>query len=236
MSCLALAFAAASGQARAQATDPDWLGIAYLWGANITVDTRDQNTTIDFSDVVDKLEMGFMGHMEAQEDNFGGFVDLVFMAVGDNQTRQFGHLNTDLNMTAIDLAAVWSPGPERMTGLELYGGLRYIQTEFDLVFDPDAPALPDLVTGVDKNYTDLLIGARYIAPLSEQWRLTFTADMSGGDTEGTWSLGAFAGYRMGQHHFIAGYRHLDMEFKAGGGDEKLTQQFSGPLIAYGYSF
>ena len=139
-------------------------------------------------------------------------------------------------MTAMDLALVWSPGPERMTGFEVFGGLRYIDMDFELVIDPIPPSPPESRTSLDSSFTDFLVGARYIAPLTEQWRLTFTGDVSGGDSEGTWSLGAFAGYRTGTHHFIAGYRHFEMEFEGGGGDRVVTQTFSGPLVAYGFSF
>ena len=58
----------------------DWLGIVYVWAADIGVDTRDVNLDVDFSDTIDKLEMGFQGHMEAQGDDFGGFVDISYMA------------------------------------------------------------------------------------------------------------------------------------------------------------
>ena len=132
--------------------------------------------------------MGFQGHMEAQGDDFGGFVDISYMGVGNNNNLPNVHLNSDLDMTAMDLAMVWSPGPERMTGFEAYGGLRYIDTDFHLVVDPEPPALPTVETGINTTYTDFLIGARYGMPLNEHWRLLFGGDLSEGETEGTWSL------------------------------------------------
>ncbi len=225
-----------SGAVRAESTDLDWLAIAYVWAAEIGVDSQDTSVSVDFSDVIDKLEMGFQGHMETQADTVGGFVDVSIMNVGDNSSRELVELNSDLDMTAMDLALVWSPGPERMTGFEVFGGLRYIDMDFELVIDPIPPSPPESRTSLDSSFTDFLVGARYIAPLTEQWRLTFTGDVSGGDSEGTWSLGAFAGYRTGAHHFIAGYRHFEMEFEGGGGDRVVTQTFSGPLVAYGFSF
>src|SRR5688500_16334472 len=228
----ALALALVAGSARADSSDLDWLGVVYVWAAEIGVDARDRSAEIEFSDVIDKLEMGFQGHVEAQADDYGGFVDIVFMGVGDNSSRPLADLNADYDLTAMDLALVWSPGPERMTGIELYGGLRYIDMDLGLVVNPLPPGPADLRTGIDSSYTDFLAGARYIAPLAENWRLTITTDLSGGDTEGTWSVGGYAGYRAGPHHFIAGYRHVDMELEASGGDKRVTQVFSGPLVAY----
>src|SRR5688572_26103072 len=162
----AAALALAAGSARADSADLDWLGIVYLWAADIGIDTRDRRVNVDFSDVVDKLEMAFQGHVEAQADDFGGFVDVVFMGVGDNSSRPLVDINTDFDMTAMDPALVWSPGPERMTGIELYGGLRYIDMDLGVVIDPVSPGPADIRTGIDKSYTDFLAGARYIAPLN----------------------------------------------------------------------
>ncbi len=65
-----------------------------------------------------------------RREDFGGFVDVVFMGVGSNDVRQGIRVNTDVDLTAMDLAFVWSPGPEPMTGIEVFGGLRYIDTGF----------------------------------------------------------------------------------------------------------
>ena len=69
-----LALALGTGAARAESSGMDWLGIvSIVWAADISVDTRDVNLDVDFSDTIDKLEMGFQGHVEAQGDDFGGF-------------------------------------------------------------------------------------------------------------------------------------------------------------------
>lgn len=93
-----------------------------------------------------------------------------------------------------------------------------------------APALPTLEGGIGKSCTNVLFGARYITPISDHWRLAFTGDISGGDTEGTFSIDAYAGYRTGKPHFI-GYKHFGMDLESGNGGD-----LTGPVIAYGYSF
>lgn len=231
----ALALALAASSARADGSDLEWLGIVYVWGADIEVDARDRSLDISFSDTVENLEMGFQGHVEAQAEDFGGFVDVVFMGVGSNDVRQGIRVNTDVDLTAMDIAFVWSPSPEPMTGIEVFGGLRYVDQDFGLVIDPEPPGPPVLQTGVDKSYYDLLVGARYAAPINEHWRLVFSGDLSGGDTEGTWSLGAYGVYRTGPHRFYAGYRHVEMDFDGAAG-ETVTETFSGPAIAYGFAF
>ena len=220
--------------APARADDYDWLGIAYLWAADISVDSRDASVSADFNDILDKLEMAFQTHVEVQGDDLGGFIDFTFLGLGDNTTRPAAHFNADLDTTLMDLGLVWSPGAERYAGFEAFGGLRYIDSDFHLVVDPTAPGEPDFETRVNDTYTDLLVGARYIAPLNDRWRLTMTGDVSGGDTEGTWSVGAFGTYLMGQHRLIVGYRHMEIDLKANG--SKATETMTGPIIAYGIRF
>ena len=221
--------------AHADALDADWIGIVYLWGAGISIDVADQSAGVDFDDLVDNLETAFMGHVEAQGDKLGGFVDVAFVGVGSNESRTNFDLNTDNDTMAMDLAVVWSPGAEPFTGLETYAGMRYVSNDFHLVADPVPPALPTFEGGIDESYYDALIGVRYVAPLSDNWRLTFQGDLSFGETEGTFSLGAFAGYVTGQHHFIAGYKHFEMDLESRA-EGDLTVTMTGPALAYGYRF
>jgi len=97
------------------------------------------------------------------------------------------------------------------------------------------PPEPTLNAGIDKSYTDFLLGGRYVAPINESWRLVFSGDLSAGDTEGTWSLAGYGVYRNGPHRFYAGYRHLEAEIEARG-SERVDMSFSGPVVGYGFAF
>lgn len=231
----ALVFAIASGSAHADSSGMDWLGIVYLWAADIELEARDRTLNISFSDTVENLEMGFQGHVEAQAGDFGGFVDVNYMGVGKNVVRQGIRVNADVDLTAMDLAFVWSPADDTFTGIEVFGGLRYLSTEAGVVIDPEPPGPPVLQTGVDDSYYDFLVGARYAAPINDSWRLVFNADLSVGDTEGTWSVAGYGVYRTGPHRFYAGYRHFEVEV-AGRPGQTVQETFSGPAIAYGFSF
>lgn len=235
VSCAALVLAAASGSAQADSSDMDWLAVAYLWGANISADVRDRSVDLSFSDIVDKLDMGFMGHVEAQGDEFGGFVDVVYMGISDSASRPLAEVRGELDMTLMDLAFVWSPASERFSGLEAYGGLRYLTSDVGLRVEVAPPPQPVLRAGIDKSFTDFLVGGRYAAPINDSWRLVFSGDLSAGDTEGTWSLAGFGVYRNGPHRVYAGYRHLEAEIKAGAG-ASVDMSFSGPIAGYGFAF
>lgn len=232
--CGVLTLAAASSTARADASGLDWMGVVYLWGANVGVDARDRSANFSFGDIIDKLDMGFMGRVEAQGDDIGGFVDVVYMSVSDGRTAGPVSARGELDMTLMDLAMVWSPGAERYTGTEVFGGLRYLTTDFGLRATLPPPLEP-LTGGIDKSYSDFLLGARYVAPINDNWRLSVKADLSAGDTEGTWSLGGFGVYQSGRHHFFVGYRHLEAEVATGRG-ERVDMSISGPAVGYGFAF
>ena len=200
----ALALALAAGSARADSSGMEWLGIVYVWGADIEVDARDRTLDVAFSDTVDNLEMGFQGHVEAQAEDFGGFVDVVFMGVGTNDVQQGIRVQHGCRHDGDGPRVRLEPGlatdspASRSTAACATSTPTSASSSIRSRRDP-----PVLQTGIDKSYYDLLVGARYAAPLNEHWRLVFSGDLSGGDTEGTWSLGAFGVYRTGPHRFYA---------------------------------
>lgn len=231
----ALALLLAAGNARADSSGLDWLGVVYLWGADIGADYRDRSIDASFSDVVDKLDMGFMGHVEAQGDDFGGFVDVVYMSVSDSRSIGPATVRGELDMTLMDLAMVWNPASGRFAGPEVYGGFRYVSVDAGLQATLLPPPDPTVNAGIDKSYTDFLLGGRYVAPINDSWRLVFNADLSAGDTEGTWSVAGYGVYRNGPHRFYAGYRHLEAEVEARN-TERVDMSFSGPALGYGFAF
>ena len=220
---------------QAESTDLDWLAVAYLWASDISVDAGNRSVDASFSDVIDKLDMGFMAHVETQADNFGGFVDVAYMSVSESQTIGPVNVRGELDLTLMDVAAVWSPAAGRFTGADLYGGFRYIGTDFGVRAQLTPPPDPPLSAGVDTSYTDFLLGGRYVAEVNDRWRLVFSGDLSAGDTEGTWSLAGYGVYRNGPHRFYAGYRHLDVEMDGSNG-VRVQTTFTGPVVGYGFAF
>ena len=78
---------------------------------------RTERLDVDFERRRRQPGDGLPGTRGRQGERLGGFVDVVFVAVGTKSTFTRSDLNTDLDLTAMDLAFVWSPGAERH-GLE----------------------------------------------------------------------------------------------------------------------
>ena len=239
---LALALAGAAVLS-AQAADGDpvtWMVAPYIWAPTITADLETPAGDVGgggtdfFPDIVDKIEGAFLGHVEAQGDQFGFFSDVVWLKLGAGNEYELGDTDADLSTWIVDAAFVWSPGAERYTGFELYGGLRYIDIELDASFTPTNPDFARREIGPSEGYADFLAGARYIAHFNDDWSLSFRGDGSWGQTEGTFLAAATVGWSPGSGVWALGWRYMNGEL--GNDDENLELDLSGPVFGYAFVF
>lgn len=238
---LAVALLAGASITPALASDGgwDWKLVSYVWATDIksdmTVRGQPVEGTTDFSDIVDKLDYSLQFHLEGQGDRFGIFTDLTYIALSDD--RAFTQLEADVSLDTIifEAAAVWSPADQRYTGFEAFAGLRYLDTELDARFTPFDPALPSQRRTVNKSFTDAMVGARYIAHLSDKWHLTLRGDASFGDTDGAYSASAIFNYQLKRGALVLGYRYMAIDLEQASG-ETATLTMLGPVIGYSRSF
>jgi hypothetical protein len=216
----------------------DWMVAPYLWAASIGTDVNEDappaGTDSDFPDIIDKIDGVFMARLEGRADHFGAFADVVFLSLADDNDHRLSHTESDLDAWLIDAAGVWSPGDDRSHGLGLFAGLRYVDVDLAVQVDPINPVFDTATIGTNRNYSDVLVGARYTWAFSERWGLTLRGDGSFGDTEGSWSASAIAQYRTRNGGWLFGYRYLSVELATGDSTTELT--LSGPAIGYGFSF
>lgn len=190
---------------------------------------------VDFSDIVDKLDYALQLHFEGQGDNFGFFTDLTYLTLSDEKSFAQVDADASLDTTILELAAVWSPGQERYTGFEAFAGLRYMDTKLDARFTPVDPALASQRRTVGGSLTDAMIGARYIARLSDRWALTVRGDVSFGDSEGAYSGSAIFNYQLKRGALVFGYRYMAIDLEQRSGDTA-TLTMLGPVIGFSRSF
>ena len=185
------------------------------------------------SDIMDKLDSGFLGHLETQGDNWGMFGDMMFLGLGDDRDGNLVSIESELDAGIYEFAAVWSPGEERYRGFEAFAGLRYIDLELQLDFNPVDAALDSRSVDSDESYSDFLIGARYTVPLSDNWALTMRADGSFGDTEGTFNASGLFAWKLGPGALAFGYRYFTGELESEAGNT-LDIDLYGPEIGYAF--
>ena len=162
------------------------------------------------------------------------FADLTYLGLADTVNRQRIDIRSSLDAVLFEAAAVWSPGEGRLKGIELFGGLRYIDFALDVNFDPQDPIFDTLSLDPDKSYSDFMLGARYTWAFTERWRLTLRGDGSFGDTDGTWNASVVGQYRVSYGEWLFGYRHLSVEVEDRRNRIDIT--LHGPMVGFGFVF
>jgi len=238
----ALSIAALSSPAHAaQGEGWDWVVAPYVWAVGIDTDLDRTtppegglNTDTSFNDVLDKFDGAFLVHAEGQGDSFGAFTDFIYLGLADDHEHPRFSTESDLDARLFEIAGVWSPGPERYRGLEMFAGLRYIDVDLAVAFDPANPAFNRSTLDSSDSYNDLMVGARYTWALSDRWDLTLRGDGSFGDTEGTWNASALVKWQMGYGALLFSYRYLSGELETN--DSSIDITLSGPMVGYAFTF
>jgi hypothetical protein len=219
----------------------EWMVAPYGWAASIGTDLQTNqppsggvSNDTDFDDIVDKIDGAFQIHIEGQGDHWGMFTDFTFLGLADHHDRPRFHTESDLDARLFELAAVWSPDDERYQGLDLFAGLRYIDVDLTVQFDPENPLFDTTRFDGGETFNDFMLGARYTWALSDRWGVTLRGDGSFGDTEGTWNASVVGSYRMKHGAWLFGYRYLSVEVETGDTSTDITM--NGPMIGYGFIF
>ncbi len=217
-----------------------WSITPYLWASDTSLDLTVQDTDINggveipFSDLLDVLDTSIQVHVEAGKGNWSGFADLTYLETSDKIDRPLVDIATTSKQTFIDAAvAYWPEG----TGSQLnfFGGLRY--SGFDDRYDFLLGANPVVTRRSSEDYLDALVGARYRFDLSERWGLLTRADLSFGDSEGTWLVQGLFAYTVGkrqQNRILFGYQYKEAEFRDGGLDSEFS--YAGPIAGFNFRF
>lgn len=219
----------------------EWMVAPYVWATSINTDLDTGrppegglSTDTAFDDVLDNLDGVFQVHAEGQNDQWGAFADFTFLGLADENDRPRFRTESDLDARLFELAGVWSPAEGRYQGLDVFAGLRYIDLDLTVQFDPTDPLFNTTTFDSAQTFNDFMVGARYTWALSDRWGLTLRGDGSFGDTEGTWNTSAVATYRMKNGAWLFGYRYLDVELEDD--DINIDLTMHGLMVGYGFIF
>ncbi len=174
-------------------------GIGRLTGVDVNVNT---------SDVLDNLDLGFMVHFEARhESSWGVMVDYAFMDLSKDVTGpRGGVLDAELFQGVFEAMLMKGVGSGDAQ-LDYFAGVRWWDNEVDVTIDP--VLLPGTASrSVEEDWVDLVIGARWINPISEKWSLLLKGDIGGGGADFTWLAHAGFRWRFGKT------TELDLSYKA----------------------
>jgi hypothetical protein len=215
-------------QTDSSASQDQWQfsGAIYLWGADIGGHTvRGSEVEVGFSDLVDNLEMAFMGAFAARKNNWSFLTDVIYLDLGVGKTAELfipidGNLlpvttTTKLDMQGwiVQLLGGYNLYSNGKSNLDLVAGTRYLDLSTDLFVQ-----LQSLGPGQSRTFSDSLtvwdgiVGLKGNASLGERWFLPYYVDIGAGQSKLTWQAAAGIGFQAGRVVDLAlVYRHLEWD-------------------------
>ena len=201
-------------------------GAIYLWGTDIGGHTiRGSEVEVGFSDLLDNLEMAFMGAFAARKNNWSLLTDVIYLDLGVDNTTELSipvgpiqipvttRTNLDLQGLVVHFAGGYGLYSEGKSRLDVIGGVRYLDLDTELFLE-----LQSLGPGQSRTISDSLtawngiVGLKGHASLGERWFLPYYVDVGAGDSELTWQATAGIGFRAGRVWDLAlVYRHLEWD-------------------------
>jgi len=232
-------------QNEAEVPRDEWqfAGAIYLWGADIGGQTnRGSEIAVGFSDLLDNLELGFMGAFVAHKNDWSLLTDFIYLDLSGNKSADItipigGNLlpistsvDLDLEGLIVHLAGGYNLYTEGRSRVDLVAGVRYLDLSTDMFLELQSlgPGQSRTISGSHTAWNGIL-GLQGTAALSERWFLPYYVDVGAGESELTWQAAAGFGFKAGNSWDIALiYRHLEWDLDSTRVVDDIN--FSGPTL------
>ena len=169
----------------------------YMLASSIAGDTSlgrvdGVDVDVDFSDILETLDIGAMIHFEAIRNNQWGIIlDYGFMKLSDDLSfGRDGVIDSKLRQGVLEAFGL-RRFDKGAGSLDLYGGVRWWDNDISVIVDPDLwPGTLDLE--VSEGWIDIVIGGRWRQPIRGNWDLSLSGDIGGFGLESDFTAGATA--------------------------------------------
>ena len=187
----------------------------YILASSIEGDTSIGRVTgvevdVDFSDILEVLDIGLMGRFEAQHSSgWGVILDYGFMDLSDDITGQRGGvLEARLRQGVFE--ALLTRRRELQNGhIDYLAGVRWWDNDIDVTIVP--AILPGSATSnIEEDWVDLIVGVRWANPLNDRWTFHLRGDVGGFGVEADFTGSIAAGF----HYQMTSRLDLDLQYKA----------------------
>ena len=230
------------------ASEWEWELTPYLWVSDTSLDATVNDTqigaTLEFSELVDKLDIAGMVHFEGHRGRAGFLLEVNYLELSDDKTiPDLPMIVGDTTAHAeLDMLIGEAGGFYRIAGekerLDILFGVRVFDMGLDL--DLNFPADADRTFSRDETLLDGFVGARVLADLSPRWSWWARVDAGTGDTELSWQATMGLGVRLGKsgkNTLMMAYRHLAFELEDGSsGITDVDLELSGPVVGFRFGF
>lgn len=224
----------------------------YVWGASLTgkAGLLGLNTNVDvpFKDILDNLDMSFMGNIEVTNGTYGVYFDGQYTKTSQDADIRDEQLDMDIKSTTLSGGVYYRLYEQQLEGTTFFGrqrvfaieptvGVRWTQIKAQVNVGPYSASRK-------ADWTDPFIGTRVFYDINDRWNIFAEADI-GGFGAGT-KLSANGQIYLGYRTLIfdvpttwrVGYRALYQDYRDNDSVEKFKYDVTqhGPVIGLSVQF
>ena len=210
-----------------------YTGSMYLWAAGMSGQTAHEGDfDTPFSDILDNLDMAFMGTLGAQKERWGVHADIIYLDVGITADDNRFIDDISLKSWIISPTVSYELVNDEQFNLHALAGARYFYMK------PILKLENGLAKETSGDVWDGIVGFKGTYDFNEKWFMPFQADIGTGDTDVTWQAFAGIGYKYENFDLIVGYRHLEWDFDDNQPGGKVFNDFNvdGPVFGAKFRF
>lgn len=214
---------------------------------------RGASFNVDAADLLDKLDMAFMGTVEVRGARWGALADWVYTDVSANRTASRGvgldgrplpagvtaDVGLGVKTNILTLAGTYALVESEASSFGSVVGARMLAVDQTLSWSLSAPAAGVARSGAteaSKTNWDGILGIRGRVRFGGdlRWFVPYYADIGTGSSKLTWQALIGLGYAFGPVEVQAAWRYLDYEMKNGQPIQSLT--FNGAAVGVSVRF
>jgi hypothetical protein len=217
----------------AETSEWSWRMAMYGWAqsldGDVTVRGFEAPVDLKFSDLLEDLEMAFMGLVEVKHGRWGVLLDVNYADIGDTLDVA-GSINISLQQWLVNGYVTYDLVRDGANDLDVFAGARFNSMDLEL----------DTVLGTfgdDKAWIDPVIGLRYQRSLSESFFFRAVGDIGGFGVsfDLTWQAFGGLGWRFSDSgNALIGYRALGTDYEDGAFEYDVTAP--GPVLGVEFTF
>lgn len=218
----------------------------YLWGAGMKVKTiTDTEVDVSFGDLLDNLDMAFMGTFGAQKGKWSALGDVIYLDLEKKENgvtpgpgQQPVDAKLGLKGWIISLYGGYALVQSERNALNLAVGARYLDLDTKLKVNQSDNGTSLVDESIPDSGWDGVIGLQGQAGFAQNWYFNYLLDVGTGNSDFTWQALAGLGYAWNTVDVKFGYRHLAWEFDDSDAfSEVITDlEVSGPYAGVKFKF
>jgi opacity protein-like surface antigen len=236
LACLALGLTTGAGASDWKQEFAPYLWVSSMEGT-IGIGDIEAEADLSFSDLLENLELGFMGTYRASRDRYSVLVDAIYMGLGMVQEGPAGILKADVDVDQIGLEVDF--GYDFGEGFTVLGGARYVDLDTHLRVSGPLDATDSAHQEYD--WIDPVVGLQWHRPVSNQWSVMLRGDAGGfgiGSRVAWQAIGVLRWQFSSTVGAALAYRYLDIDYEDGHGANRFKYDVatSGPALGLVFTF